>query len=119
VILEPLKERQAVHTSSSKVYMMKRWVAWKSRVPEASKRPKSGPISDEVVYETGPLALSAVPSKEKPARTGPDLQFPWSGRRDSNPRPPPWQGCWDTLFELQRWTAPGREQGVFVPVQPR
>jgi len=29
---------------------------------------------------------------EGPARTGPDLHLLWSGRRDSNPRPPPWQG---------------------------
>src|SRR6266498_1342524 len=26
-----------------------------------------------------------------PAPTDPDLGFLWSGRRDSNPRPPPWQ----------------------------
>jgi hypothetical protein len=30
----------------------------------------------------------------------------WSGRRDSNPRPPPWQGGWDWLCDLQRWIDP-------------
>ena len=43
----------------------------------------------------------------------------WSGRRDSNPRPPPWQGSWDGVYDLRRWTDLWREEGVFVLVQPR
>jgi hypothetical protein len=32
--------------------------------------------------------------------------FSSSGRRDSNPRPPPWQGSWDRFRYLRRWTDP-------------
>jgi len=35
-----------------------------------------------------------------------------SGRRDSNPRPPPWQGCWDGFSDLRRRLHPTRELGA-------
>jgi hypothetical protein len=38
----------------------------------------------------GPVGHSS--HTRRSAYTGPDLRFLWSGRRDSNPRPPPWQG---------------------------
>jgi len=41
----------------------------------------------------------------------------WSGRRDSNPRPPPWQGSWAGSSDLRRPHDLVRELGVFVRVQ--
>jgi hypothetical protein len=46
----------------------------------------------------GTPGIFCVPKQPTwPAYTGPDLGFLWSGRRDSNPRPPPWQGSWAAL----------------------
>src|SRR6266498_608480 len=39
-----------------------------------------------------PGSLDDSAHAKGPAHSGPDLGFLWSGRRDSNPRPPPWQG---------------------------
>ena len=39
-----------------------------------------------------PGTLDGPEQASGPAYTGPGLRFLWSGRRDSNPRPPPWQG---------------------------
>jgi hypothetical protein len=36
----------------------------------------------------------------------------WSGRRDSNPRPPPWQGSQGRFVYLRRWSPPT----VYLPV---
>src|SRR5580658_4222677 len=32
-------------------------------------------------------------ARRRPSKRTPDLRFLGSGRRDSNPRPQPWQGC--------------------------
>jgi hypothetical protein len=61
----------------------------------------------------GPLALWKAPGQARgPAHTGPDLEFLWNGRRDSNPRPSPWQGSRGSVPDLRRWTDLGCEQGV-------
>ena len=55
----------------------------------------SARLDDKVVYETGPRRdpwqFGDPAHAGGPAPTDPDLGFLWSGRRDSNPRPPPWQ----------------------------
>jgi hypothetical protein len=38
-------------------------------------------------------------------------------RRDSNPRPPPWQRSWGGPSDLRRRPDLNREQGVLVPIQ--
>jgi hypothetical protein len=53
-------------------------------------------LRDEVVYKRDPDGtpghFGGPKQTRGPAHTGPDLRTLWSGRRDSNPRPPPWQG---------------------------
>jgi hypothetical protein len=66
------------------------------RSPSLFAGPIAGAVRDDVVYETGPRRdpwhLPRPRPRRRPAHTGPDLGFLWSGRRDSNPRSPPWQG---------------------------
>ena len=49
-----------------------------------------------------PGSRDGLGQNEGSARTGPDQQFLWSGRRDSNPRPPPWQLHGSRLIRLRR-----------------
>jgi hypothetical protein len=55
------------------------------RLPAGTFPVQWGPNGDQ----EGPAPL--VRRKKGPKRAA-DLHFLWSGRRDSNPRPPPWQG---------------------------
>jgi hypothetical protein len=82
----------------------------------------SGSIAASLLGRTRSPAARLWQSKFKHAATTslerPVLRLLWSGRRDSNPRPPPWQGSWDGVCDLRRWIDPRREQDVFVLMQP-
>jgi crotonobetainyl-CoA:carnitine CoA-transferase CaiB-like acyl-CoA transferase len=49
-----------------------------------------------------PGIFGGLDKKKGRLRTGPDLRFLLSGRRDSNPRPPPWQLSGGCLIRLRR-----------------
>ena len=43
----------------------------------------------------------------------------WSGRRDSNPRPQPWQGCVGALSTIKAWRCPPSYPAPLPPAQAR
>jgi hypothetical protein len=66
----------------------------------------------------GLVHRGGMPVRGHRVATGQRLIF-WSGRRDSNPRPPPWQGGGTRFADLRRCPYLTRELCVFVPVQRR
>ena len=78
--------------------------------------PCSGQVRVEAAYALGRLA-EAVEATETPQNPLLSRGFAWSGRRDSNPRPSPWQGmptCSadlhkrpETVSALQFWLIAG------------
>src|SRR5918996_32033 len=52
-------------------------------------------------------------------RTAGQLAFFWSGRRDSNPRPPPWQGPWDSPPQCALVHPCRSERHLFPPDRQR
>jgi hypothetical protein len=98
IVVDGIREPWALTTMAESYLDARHWAALPSF---SSPHPVMKPRTRRDPYGT-PRAPDNPGHDQGPARTGPDLRLAWSGRRDSNPRPPPWQGCKGPSPDLRR-----------------